>query len=124
MAVLVVVAEVLAAEEQAPAGDRAAATVVERRTAKHGVRAILCRDGLTRASTWSNALSFSSARTTKRFPPRCTLTTVRPRKDHRGFDLISDALPFRAAVVWRSFLVVARLSPNVLAMPTLGFFLT
>jgi hypothetical protein len=25
---------------------------------------------------------------------------VRPRKDHRGFDLISDALPFWALVVW------------------------
>jgi hypothetical protein len=27
------------------------------------------------------------------------LYEVRPRKDHRGFDLISDALPFGAAVV-------------------------
>jgi hypothetical protein len=27
---------------------------------------------------------------------------VRPRKDHRGFDLISDALPFPSAVVWRA----------------------
>jgi len=26
---------------------------------------------------------------------------VRPRKDHRGVYLISDALPFRSAVVWR-----------------------
>jgi hypothetical protein len=27
---------------------------------------------------------------------------VRPRKDHRGVDLISDALPFGLAVVWRA----------------------
>jgi len=27
---------------------------------------------------------------------------VRPRKDRRGFDLISNALPFRAALVWRA----------------------
>jgi hypothetical protein len=26
----------------------------------------------------------------------------RPRKDKRSVDLISDALPFRSAVVWRS----------------------
>ena len=26
--------------------------------------------------------------------PRCAFTGVRPRKDHRGVDLISDALPF------------------------------
>jgi hypothetical protein len=25
---------------------------------------------------------------------RCTAYEVRPRKDHRGLDLISDALPF------------------------------
>ena len=49
-------AEVLAEEERAPAGDRAAATVVERRSAKHGARATLCRDGLT------SALRFQGAR--------------------------------------------------------------
>ena len=27
---------------------------------------------------------------------------VRPRKDHRGVDLMSDALPVRSAVVWRA----------------------
>jgi hypothetical protein len=27
---------------------------------------------------------------------------VRPRKDHRGVDLISDALPFGCFVVWRA----------------------
>ncbi len=27
---------------------------------------------------------------------------VRPRKDHRGIDLISDALPFGRLVVWRT----------------------
>jgi hypothetical protein len=27
---------------------------------------------------------------------------VRPRKDHRGIDLISDVLPFGPAVVWRA----------------------
>jgi hypothetical protein len=27
---------------------------------------------------------------------------VRPRKDHRGVDLISDALPFGSLVVWRA----------------------
>jgi uncharacterized protein YfaQ (DUF2300 family) len=69
VAVLVVVAEVLAAEEQAPAGDRAAATVVERRTAKHGVRAILCRDGLTRASTWSCEHEHATMATAKRWGP-------------------------------------------------------
>jgi hypothetical protein len=26
---------------------------------------------------------------------------VRPRKDKRGVDLISDVLPIRSAVVWR-----------------------
>jgi len=26
--------------------------------------------------------------------PRCAFTGVRPRKDHRGVDLISDVLPF------------------------------
>ncbi len=30
------------------------------------------------------------------------LYEVRPRRDKRGFDLISDVLPFRAAVVWRA----------------------
>jgi hypothetical protein len=51
------------------------------------------------------AVSFSSARTTKRFPlceaicwirPRNRSEHLRspPRKDHRGVDLISDALPF------------------------------
>ena len=48
-------AEVLAAEEQAPAGDRATATVVERRSAKHGARARLCRDGLTIALRFQGA---------------------------------------------------------------------
>jgi hypothetical protein len=28
------------------------------------------------------------------------LYEVRPRNDHRGVDLISDALPFRSAVIW------------------------
>jgi hypothetical protein len=27
---------------------------------------------------------------------------VRPRKDHRGVDLISDALPFGGLLVWRA----------------------
>jgi hypothetical protein len=45
-------------------------------------------------SSSRDAVSFSSARTTNRFPPQCTLTTVRPRKDKRGIDLISDVLPF------------------------------
>jgi hypothetical protein len=27
---------------------------------------------------------------------------VQPRSDHRGVDLISDALPFWAPVVWRA----------------------
>jgi hypothetical protein len=27
---------------------------------------------------------------------------VRPREDHRGVDLISDALPFGPLVVWRA----------------------
>jgi hypothetical protein len=27
---------------------------------------------------------------------------MRPRKDHRGVDLISDALPFGSAMVWRT----------------------
>ena len=30
------------------------------------------------------------------------LYEVRPRKDHRGVDLISDVLPFGRAVVWRT----------------------
>ena len=62
-------AEVLAEEERAPAGDRAAATVVERRTAKHGARAILWRDGLTRASTWSCEHEHATMPTAKRWGP-------------------------------------------------------
>ena len=30
----------------------------------------------------------------KRFPSRCDVYEVRPRKDKRGVDLISDVLPF------------------------------
>jgi hypothetical protein len=30
----------------------------------------------------------------KRFPSQYTLTKVRPRKDKRGADLISEVLPF------------------------------
>jgi len=37
---------------------------------------------------------------------RCNISMqvyeVRPRKDKRGFDLISDALPFGPAGVWRA----------------------
>jgi hypothetical protein len=30
---------------------------------------------------------------------------VRPRKDHRGFDLISDVLPFGCGIALESFLI-------------------
>ena len=33
---------------------------------------------------------------------------VRPRKDQRGVDLISDALPFVFDLAWERFLHVAR----------------
>jgi len=33
---------------------------------------------------------------------RTTFYQVRPRKDKRGFDLISDAMPFGPSVVWRA----------------------
>ena len=62
-------------------------------------------NGSTADSNSTNAVSFSSARTTKRFRVAlrlCRATTIlhhfyeaRPaRKDHREVDLISDALPF------------------------------
>jgi hypothetical protein len=35
-------------------------------------------------------------------PESFLIAEVRPRKDERGVDLISDALPFRSVVVWRA----------------------
>jgi len=46
---------------------------------------------------------------------------VRPRKDHRGFDLISDALPFgRCEITTPSVRVAAALDPAIPMCQLLG----
>jgi len=72
-------------------------------------------DCLVANSSSRNAVSFSSARTTKRFPSsRCAsaIQIVRPRRDHRGVNLISDVLP-----IGLSFEIKLAKDSNLLELP-------